>query len=402
MTNHSAEPSYIGYVYQPLHGLLLLLKSSDDEAFVKIEAEEDVVLHENDIDEYRQLKHTQKNISIKSDDFWRTLRIWLDFIIQDDAEGTPYFCLAIISSIVNNDPLSILRDQRFSRDDKVIQLLNTELEKEATRIRNAISDATTLGRKAPYQKRASACETFLSTDKTKRIQLLSKIYIIPACPNIVHIQTEIQNELKNVHPEIKERLAQRLMDWWCGLALKTITKQRNREIRKSELQIFVIKTAGELLQQRFIDDMSHLTLPEHLPMDLVNQKQHDIIGALLHTRHRSVCSEWFASEQRSKWVKDDPSCIDKINNFDENLIREWDCQFRDECEACKPLEDEYQKMGRSILDWTHKEAHSQVPSIREGWDNPNLVRGSYQVLAGKLEVGWHPHYKAKIGGDCDE
>jgi len=34
-----------------------------------------------------------------------------------------------------------------------------------------------------------------------------------------------------------------------------------------------------------------------------------------------------------------------------------------------------------------------VPPIGDGWGAPYYVRGSYQVLAIDLKVGWHPDYR---------
>jgi hypothetical protein len=67
-------------------------------------------------------------------------------------------------------------------------------------------------------------------------------------------------------------------------------------------------------------------------------------------------------------------------------------------EGCAELEyKEKCKSGLKILRWTHEEAPNVVRPIAEGWNAAYYVRGSYQVLAINLTVGWHPEYKKLLG-----
>jgi hypothetical protein len=63
-------------------------------------------------------------------------------------------------------------------------------------------------------------------------------------------------------------------------------------------------------------------------------------------------------------------------------------------EACAELEEKEKcASGLKILHWTHEEAPQVVRPFAEGWNAAYYVRGSYQVLAIDLQVGWHPDYK---------
>lgn len=48
--------------------------------------------------------------------------------------------------------------------------------------------------------------------------------------------------------------------------------------------------------------------------------------------------------------------------------------------------------GRELLDWSHNEANAQVKAISQYYNNPDFVRGSYQMLSKDKRVGWHCDY----------
>ena len=148
MSNHSAVPTYIGFAFQPLHALLTLLRASDDESFVRIEAEDDVVLGaKGEVQQLQQLKHISHPLSYKSDNFWKTLKIWFDYI-KENTEGSPYFVLITTSSIVPNDPIFALSCANRSREQ--IKQLDEQLMSEASRV--CATDALRTS-KAAYEKR---------------------------------------------------------------------------------------------------------------------------------------------------------------------------------------------------------------------------------------------------------
>jgi hypothetical protein len=54
---------------------------------------------------------------------------------------------------------------------------------------------------------------------------------------------------------------------------------------------------------------------------------------------------------------------------------------------------------RRTVALTHDEAPGVVRPIVDKWNAAYYVRGSYQVLAIDLEVGWHPEYRALLTED---
>ncbi|MGC1375052.1 MAG: hypothetical protein WA821_02445, partial [Anaerolineales bacterium] len=75
----SAAPSNLGYLYQTLYALLLLLKSKE-EMVLSIETLDDVVFEKDgNSREQLQLKHhigQTANLTDISPDLWKTIRVW--------------------------------------------------------------------------------------------------------------------------------------------------------------------------------------------------------------------------------------------------------------------------------------------------------------------------------------
>ena len=396
MSNHSAVPTYVGFAFQPLHALLTLLRASDDESFVRIEAEDDVVLGaKGEVQQLQQLKHISHPLSHKSDNFWKTLKIWFDYI-KENMEGSPYFVLITTSSIVLNDPIFVLSYANRSREQ--IKQLDDQLMREASRV-CATDDLQTS--KAAYEKRIRACRTYCSSKDEERLFLLSRVTIIPMSPQIDSIDSEIDKELRNIPQQVRSRLRTRIIEWWSNVSLRSILGERDRSIYKDELVRYLTTTASELLQDNLIDDMAHMTPPQIPPIPSTALRQLDLVEASDVIVRRSSRVHWLAREQRSKWVKDNPANHGRIDDFDRTLESEWESFFEEVCSSCLPNEQSQKKVGMQVLDWTHKEAHTQVGLIREGWSNPNLVRGTYQVLADMLKVGWHPMFKERLKGEED-
>src|SRR4051812_40084254 len=84
---HSAVDSTLGYAFQTLHALVVLLRAGDEES-VTLELTDDVTLHHNPTtldapDETRmQLAHSIRSrvpeVTLKSVKLWKTLGIWAD------------------------------------------------------------------------------------------------------------------------------------------------------------------------------------------------------------------------------------------------------------------------------------------------------------------------------------
>jgi hypothetical protein len=102
-----------------------------------------------------------------------------------------------------------------------------------------------------------------------------------------------------------------------------------------------------------------------------------------------------AFEQRSRWVREDLLLIGELERYEERLIEEWDLHFeqmRDDL-GDDAAEEAMRQAAQSLYKWVESGSHR---FIRPGVTEPAIARGTYQMLADDLRVGWHLEFLDRI------
>ena len=409
--SHSAVGPALGYYYQAIFALICLLDSKNDKAFISIETFDDVYHEDGSQKNLHQLKHktvTNSKISMKSDDLWKTLKVWCDFIkLNDPNEGI--FTLSTVATVDKNSPLNILKSETGSRIELERLLLEEAKrvmdEREEARIKNLERiESGQKEEKIPHELKYKGCEAFQNLPILKRQSLIKKIRINTETFSIDKAQREVIKRIKiSTQSENYRSLAESIIAWWDREAVKSLTREREDCIFFSELQGFISKKIMELYNDGFTDDIDDLELPLPDSSHPVHLKQLEIINASTTQRRRSFNTEVKARIQRQKWMDDKLSAASKLIKYDEELIEQWDYKFCENVEKSELFqEDQKQEEGRKLLDWSHEEAHKQVRSISKNYNNPDLIRGSYQVLSKDKRVGWHCDFGSLIKGNGED
>ena len=208
---------------------------------------------------------------------------------------------------------------------------------------------------------------------------------------------------RSTQPKNYISLAESIIAWWDREAVRSLTRERKECIYLSELQEFISKKNSELYNDGFTDDIDDLELPTPDISHTIHVEQLEIIDASSTQKKRSFNTELKARIQRGIWIKNNLSSASKLNKYDENLIEEWSYKFDEIKETSNTIsEEEKKEKGRNLLDWTHNEANSQVKNISQHYDNPDLIRGSYQMLSKDKSVGWHCDYNSLIKEDDED
>lgn len=408
MVLHSAIGPALGYYYQAISALILLFDSQNDNAFVSIETFDDVY-HEDGITKtLHQLKHktiSNPKISIKTSDLWKTLKVWCDFIQTNDPQDG-IFTLSTVASIDEDDVLNVLKTKAEDRSNLEKELLieAKRVIEARTKVKNENIDLLLSGKKEknlPYETKYKGCESFCSLTVPMRQALLKNTRINTDIFSISDAQSEV---IKRIRKSTKQSnqivLAESVISWWDREAVKSLTRERNECIYLSELLEFVSKKNAELYNDGFTDDIDDIELPPPDMTHPIHIKQLEIIDATETQKRRSFNTEVKARIQRDIWMKNNFSSISKLNKYDKALIEEWSYKIGEIDDSIS--ENEKQTEGRSLLDWTHNEANNQVKSISQNYSNPDLIRGSYQLLSKDKRVGWHCDYEKLICEDDNE
>jgi hypothetical protein len=390
---HSAVGPALGYYYQAIYALRLLLLEDDPVACIAIESWDDVVLEKGVARELHQLKHTidlAKTIGIKSPALWRTLTVWLDYSSSQDASYSHFF-LATVASLQSGSELECLRLPGSDR-----KALVQALEDEAQRVIDARKQAE-LDKlpkdKWPYADRWKDCNQFINTPLSKRTALLNRAALLPESFSISSAQIEISKILGRMFPSrILPELTKQLLAWWDREVLETLTGERASPLFVDEVRAFITKRAALLYQNGFFEDTSTYRLIISPNAPAINA-QLDMIEASVSQRQRATEMELRARAQRAAWMKADVTKTQAIKQYDAFLVEEWSYRFDIRCDESKDKDEKTkQKHGRDLLNWSHLDAPNEVRRIDQEYHNPDLVRGSYIYLSGNGAVGWHPQY----------
>jgi hypothetical protein len=396
---HSAEAAALGFYYQAFFALLTLMAQETDDAAIGIEQLDDVDLKVDGHNLLYQLKHSISNspppITLKSKALWKSVKVWADILSMLTLSETTLH-LVTVAKLGPDSPLIALTEPNAERTELV-----EAMSQEAQRVLDARTAAAKAGKTLPHADRVDGCSAFLALTETERLNLLRRTIIKPSSPAVAAIEEEVAEYLKLLPPEQRPTVAKRLIEWWDRQIIYSLCGKRERVVSRSELQHQISAIVSDIEQDKPVPDFEVASPPEDYQPDGMLARQVKLVDGKPSDLSKAIREEWKAREQRAKWLNGNPAMAVTINEYDLVLEEHWSDRHEQMVEECDKLDDEAKcQSGLQILRWTHEEAPSVVRPIAQGWNAAYYVRGSYQVLAIDLKVGWHADY-AKLLGDTE-
>ena len=395
---HAAEGSALGFWYQAFYALLTLVSLTTDDAAVGIEQLDDVELRADGQKLLFQLKHSisanPPAITIKSRSLWRTMKVWIDALPTLNLAETTLHLVAV-GKIPQDCPLRTLINADADRTALV-----AAMTEEANRVLAARDAAANTKKALPYGDRVDGCQAFLNLTETVRLNVLRRVVIRPNSPTITEIEKQIATHFHFVLPEHRAAVAKRLIEWWDRQVVYSLCGERERVITRAELQSQIMTIVADLEQEKLIPEFETVGPPDDYQPDGMLARQIALVKGKPFDLKRAIREEWKAREQRGRWLMDNPAMASKISAYDQVLREHWSDRHAEMADACADLKDDDKcTSGLQLLRWTHNDAPIAVRPIAAGWGAAYYIRGSYQVLAINLKVGWHPDYETLLGSD---
>lgn len=382
MNNHQAATQMLGYMYQLLYALVLLLDNKNLDCKISIEKFDDVSFDKDgEPVDLIQLKHhiNQKgNLTDSSDDLWRTINVWIDYLQSHDplqSNGTNF--LIITTGIAPNGSAAWFLKQNDNRDPRIAY--------------NKLKDICIISKNLSNKK---YYDNFLNTSESIIKFLFERIYIIDGAENIIDVETTLRKQVRySCLPKYETIILQQLEGWWFKKVIKALCSQELNIITQSEVRSFIVDTS-----QNYSDD----NLPINIFCDSDDQIEKKFndgekifiaqlrLICLRQNRMQNALRDYYrAFEQRASWVRNDLLFVDELEKYENRLIDEWRHTFaemQDELDEIKDLsEEEKAKSGRKLLSDIERKDIRIRPKCME----PFIMRGSYHILADNLKVGWH-------------
>lgn len=391
-TVHDASPAALGFYYQSQFALLTLLSQTADDAAVAVERLDDVELKANGQKLLFQLKHSvQVNpppVTLASVALWKTIRVWIDALPLVSLADTT-FHLVSVGAVPANSPLLTLCDKQADREE----LLKLMVE-EAARVVDDRADAKSAGDKLPHGPRSAGCEAFLALDVSVRLSLLRRIHIQQDSVTIGQIPDLVSKRLHILPREQRLKAAERLLGWWDQQVIYTLCGKRERVIQRSEMEHCISSIIAQLEEEKLVAEFDMVSHPEDYEADGMLYRQIALVDGKRSDVSKAVREQWRAKQQRSKWIVDNPQMRSRIAGYDAKLTEHWSDRHVQIAEDCEDLDaSQVRAKGLELLRWTHDFAPNQVEPIAPSWQGHYYVRGTFQILAIDLQVGWHAHYR---------
>jgi hypothetical protein len=392
---HSAEGSALGFWYQSLYALLILIEQASDDAMVGIEMLDDITLTANGEDLLYQLKHSIASkpspVGIKSRSLWRTIKVWLD-ILPKISLSEASLHLVTVGGIVKGDALEVLTVADNHSDREALACAMAE---EAQRVLDARAKAKADGETSlPYADRKDGCEAFLTISKSVQLNLMRRVTLKIDSPTAGDIEGHLETRLTLFPVEHRALIAKKLIEWWDRQIVYSLCGKRERVVSRHELQAQISEIVGEMERSKLSADFETLQKPlDYQPNGMLTRQIALVKGGNLDV-DKAIREEWRARAQRARWATENPALASMINDYDAVLTEHWSDKHSQMVQDCDALEEvEKCNSGLDLLRWSHNDAPTAVRPIQEGFGAVYYVRGSYQVLAIDLQVGWHPNYK---------
>ena len=381
MSNHEASAQMNGYLYQIRYALLLLLENENLNYRVSIEKFDDISFDDGySLREMIQTKHHSKpgNLMDKSADLWRTIKIWLDQLVKN-----PYILSScrflIITTEIAEEHSAVALLRHDNRDEKrAVELLK----------------ATAKGNRNSVLK--AVCEQFNALDNDCLIKLFKSVEIIDGAPSIVDVEQKLKNRIRlSCYPGFEDRVMEQVEGWWFKLAVDGLSKGGTL-VDFSTAQSKIVSVGQQYQPDNLpIEQWTSMEVSdEELTQDrraFVQQLR--LIEEPDSLLRRAIKNYYRASQQRSNWAREELLLPNEIERYERRLIDEWD-----QCKAFYDERGDPVKQGKLL----YKEVMDKNLFIRKLCTEPFIMRGSYEMLSDRLEVGWHKDYLAKMDISKDQ
>ncbi|MBF2761009.1 MAG: hypothetical protein ISN28_12245 [Ectothiorhodospiraceae bacterium AqS1] len=389
-TPSESTAAAFGYLYQIRSALLWTLRQlrTGSEFLIDIETLDDVDFEtiSGDPSEILQTKHHKAgtvSLTDTSFDLWKTLRIRREGRKSEEVDSQSSLFLVTTACAPSESAAWYLRAS--SRNISAAQIALTAVAKKSTNRANA-----------------KGYHAFLAVDLSVREEILEKITIFDAAPNVKDLESDLKQEVYwAAGRENHAAFLQRLERWWCRRVLHQLSNATTDRIGSIELEEQMSDLREGFKQQSLPidDDLLDFSLDD-ATMDA--RKGSTFIQRIELTKagNRRIAAAirdyYRAFEQRSRWLRDGliVGGMGDLRKYEKRLVEEWELTFesvRDELGDAATA-DAKEDAARKVLEWAEKTLIPIRPDVTE----PFVSLGSLQMISDELRVGGHIDFRDRL------
>lgn len=383
----SAADQALGYLYQLRYALFQTLRLPE-ETVCFIEKDDDIDF--SDPEEGRilaSLKHKAPGDTLTdlSPDFWKSVRIWLDYYMKNDISTASVSFFLFTTGRVAIDSFLETFLPNAQKDVEIVDTICRVLERSESK---TIKKTKDLLEELSHDKWPDFFRRIAIFDSQERIQDIPALII--------------KERFRPIRPQFRLPVYERLEGWWNNECINLLTGQRVEPLHGLE----VSEKIGAIAEQ-FRDDNLPIDFEYAEPKDGVYPETDDryfvkqlrAIGLKSDRIRRAILDYYRAFQQRNSWLREIADLSGEIDTYDDRLVDEW-ARLREivfeELEESSP-EELLQRTGRELLNRLSTSDHSNL-RIRPRVTATFVTMGSYHILANDEtpRVHWHPRFEERV------
>jgi len=397
--NLSASPeSALGFSFQDVYSLYLLLKDERSDLKLWIEDLDDIHIRDKD-DKFTlyQLKHKKNKLSNKSDDLWKTIGNWCKLINNStiSVDNTQFKLVIIVKLIKTQIAYSLCKQygkyNSIKARNELLKIANKDIETKEKQAEKQLSMVESPNKETDFELFAKLPDNIMD-------KLVKSIEIIDNVPDLTTLDIRIPSMLHGVYPDNQKDVYHELMGWWQ----KEIRKQLSDKSNKSLTKTTVIKKIAEINEKYHKDnlpqDYDKQDLEEYRSsIDIKNYNKNFVQQLKKITNRkkrieRAILDFYLATNKRMEWATKKLLIDDEIEIYENRLIEYWE-RITEEL-----IDSEYfaidnadnkekREFGVKVYNKTEEQ---NIPPIREKVTEEYIKMGSYHNLVEEKKVCWYP------------
>jgi len=390
VTQFSAAPSALGYIFQCRYALLESLRRlrKEEEFTVSIETLDDVSFEtEGGAAELLQTKHhlnRPANLTDASPDLWKSIRIWCEGMTNGTILDGSTFFLVTTAQTSEGSAAHYLKADDSRNVSKAIERLNATAESSTN------------------ETNKPAYAAFCSLDPDQKKALANATVVVVGVPSITDLNAELRKEIYGyAETKFLDPFMQRLEGWWFRRSIKNMAKSDPNPILSEELYAETTRLREQFKQDclpiddEIMDATMDATIHASGYQDTIFVQQLRMIEIGNPRVVFAIRNYFRAFEQRSRWIREDLLLVGELGRYEDRLVEEWDLRFqqmRDEL-GDETAEEAKKREAQTLYKWIETGMHH---SIRPGVTELSIARGTYHMLADDQRVGWHPEFVQRL------
>lgn len=386
----SAKEPALGYYYQIIRGLVLLLvENRMASPCLSFECLDDIAIEdEGNVALYQAKLHIKPvQLTDRSTDFWKTIRVW--------SEGIKNGCFNPSVTIFTLITTAYIPEGSF------LNLFFSDKEEDRKKI---IATMESIATETTNKENKPGYDAFSVLTEEQKQTLIGNIRITDSNVSIDDTMEQLKYRLELSAPiGALDSFIDSVLGWWFRNSVdmlqagtkQTISKAAvNNYIQACRDQIRADALPDEFFEKVEIDDAA---LEESKDKTFV--KQLTLVDATKREKKTAISDYKRAYGQRSKWLRDGRVAQSEYDSFDANLQEEWQSRFDmmlDDTEG--QGEEERKTAGHMFYRENYVAPQYQLPLFRNNASG-YITKGSYQILSNNKTIGWHPDYKDLLNDD---